>query len=461
MLGLVAERPARYGRKDGDPISEKTLARLWEQRAARQEWFRTAAGARIRVIYPGREGKAAGPDFRDAILEFEGQGLVRGDVELHVRQRDWHSHGHSSDPNYNGVVLHAALEVDSAATVLQSGRDTPVVSLEPLLEPLRFPMGGAAVGPAWETQDHFGNRPGGVPRAGMGLWELLERKGYSRPRTAVEAGELLDLAGDQRFDFNSRRFRLFLSDQAFPDTGDTGPDQTVLDQTLYEGLMEGLGYKNNQQPFVKLAQRAPWRILVQRSEGLPAKDRAAAVQGWLSAVSGLVAGQDTGWGSVLPRGLGPCLSRREWHLSGLRPANHPLRRFAGAACWVDRYSQAGLAASLKRAAKTRPKKAADQAAESGSPKALTACLAVAAGDGERAAPVGKDRARDLAVNVALPFLHALSGDQLDLYRRFGKLQENELTREMARLLLDPAWGRLVTSARRQQGLIHLHRVLTG
>ena len=81
------------------------------------------------------------------------------------------------------------------------------------------------------------------------------------------------------------------------------------------------------------------------------------------------------------------------------------------------------------------------------------------------ASIGRDRARELAVNVVLPFLHALPGGgadgYLDLYRRFGKPQENELTREMARLLLDPAWGQLVTSARRQQGLIHLHRVLAG
>lgn len=460
MLGLIAERPAGYGRKGGDPIPEKIpeklLARLWEQRAARQEWFRTAAGSRIRVIYPGREGKAAGPDFRDAILEVEGQGLVRGDVELHVRQKDWHSHGHSRDPNYNGVVLHAALEVDDATTGLQSGRDAPVVSLAQLLEPLPAQNGGQAPDPTWESQDRPEEGPGGDVAAGMGLWELLDRRGFSRPKTAAEAGALLDAAGDQRFYFKSRRFQLFLADQVSLNTGAEGLDLTLLDQILYEGLMEGLGYKNNQQPFVKLAQRAPWRVLVQKSQGLPPQERAAAVQGWLSAVSGLAEGQDSkgglSQGVALPRGLGPSMSRREWHLSGLRPANHPLRRMAGAAGLADRYSQAGLVASLDRAAK------------SGGPKALTACLTVA-GDGERAAPIGRARARDLAVNVALPFLHALPGGgadgYLDLYRRFGKLQENELTREMARLLVNPAWGPLVKSARRQQGLIHLHRVLTG
>jgi len=102
--------------------------------------------------------------------------------------------------------------------------------------------------------------------------------------------------------------------------------------------MEGLGYKNNQQPFLKLAQRAPWRVLVQKSQGLPGRERAAAVQGWLSAVSGLVAGQDSGAAvEGPPRGLGPAMSRREWHLSGLRPVNHPLRRMAVAAGWAVRY----------------------------------------------------------------------------------------------------------------------------
>ena len=437
MVGVIAERPPRYGRKDGDIIPEKLLQRLWEQRAARQEWFRTAAGSRIRVIYPGREGRAAGPDFRDAILEFEGQGLVRGDVELHVRQKDWHSHGHSSDPNYNGVVLHAALEVDSAATGLQSGRDTPVVSLAPLLAQID------------------GQAPGGDAAVGMELWELLDQQGYPRPQTAGQAGALLDWAGDQRFHSNSRRFQLFLADPA----ATAAQNQDHWDQTLYEGLMEGLGFKNNQQPFLKLAQRAPWRVLVEKSEGLTAKDRAPAVQSWLSAVSGLAPGigsKGGPGGAAVPRGLGSCLSREDWHLSGLRPANHPLSRMAGAACWVDRYSQDGLAASLGRAA--------DHSAKSGSPKALTASLLVAGREGERVAPVGKDRARDLAVNVALPFLHAANGENrmyLEVYQQVGKLQENELTLEMARLLLDPSWGPVVTSARRQQGLIHLQRVLAG
>ena len=121
-------------RKRQYAIPERLLADLWRKRAARQAWLRTGGGARVRVVYPGRAGHSAGPDFRNALLEIEGLGLVQGDVEIHLRQRDWDSHGHGKDPNYNGVVLHAALEVDSSVTSLQSGQQAPVVCLAALLE---------------------------------------------------------------------------------------------------------------------------------------------------------------------------------------------------------------------------------------------------------------------------------------------------------------------------------------
>ena len=59
------------------PVPERLLSNLWRKRAARRAWFRTSAGTRMRVLYPGRPSSAAGPDFRDALLEVEGVGLVR------------------------------------------------------------------------------------------------------------------------------------------------------------------------------------------------------------------------------------------------------------------------------------------------------------------------------------------------------------------------------------------------
>ena len=72
--------------------------------------------------------------------------------------------------------------------------------------------------------------------------------------------------------------------------------------------------------------------------------------------------------------------------------------------------------------------------------------------------------------MALPFLHghAVSCSQpgsgqeyLDFYRGYAKLQDNEVLREMADRLVGPACREVLTSARRQQGLLHLHRLLSG
>ena len=136
----------------------------------------------------------------------EGVGLVHGDVEIHLRQRDWQNHGHGTDPNYNGVVLHAALEVDPKPTNLQSGQPVPVISLQALLN----------------EQEPIG------PPPRSSLWAVLLDQGYTPPKTREEMGELLDQAGDARFRHKSSRFQLFLAEQP-------------PDQALYEGLAEALG----------------------------------------------------------------------------------------------------------------------------------------------------------------------------------------------------------------------------
>ena len=157
-------------------------------------------------------------------------------------------------------------------------------------------------------------------------------------------------------------------------------------------------------------------------------------------------------------GFGPPLTAQVWHCFRVRPANHPLRRIAGAAGLVARFLEPGLVAGLGKIAGT------------GKPSDLASALAVPGSPGSGVALVGRDRARDLAVNVVLPFLEGLAAGQgrpegggpyLELYHRFGMLQGNELTREMADQLLVPAWRQQVTTARRQQGLLHLHHLLAG
>ena len=183
---------------------------------------------------------------------------MRGDVEIHRRQRDWDAHGHGDDPNYNGVALHAALEADSPETALHSGNAAPVVSLSGLLD---------------EAED---TEPADLDeiQVASDLWELLAPRGYSRPSNAAEAGELLDRAGDDRFCRKAALLGRFAAEQ--------GPEQT-----LYEALLEGMGYRHNQQPFVKLAQAAPIAALRRAALPVLAEQRPMVLRHWLLAVSGL------------------------------------------------------------------------------------------------------------------------------------------------------------------------------
>ena len=123
---------------------------------------------------------------------------------------------------------------------------------------------------------------------------------------------------------------------------------------------------------------------------------------------------------------------------------------------MDRFLDQGLAAGL------------GEMVQGLSPAKLTGALCVPAATGP--AFVGPGRAKDLAVNAVLPFMCAwadVDGDgpgtdaALALYGRFPRLPDNELYREMAEQLLPQGWRRVVSTARRQQGLLHLHALLIG
>ena len=89
--------------------------------------------------------------------------------------------------------------------------------------------------------------------------------------------------------------------------------------------------------------------------------------------------------------------------------------------------------------------------------------------------IGRGRAADIAVNVALPFLHAwakirddrrLEEGSVVLYRGLPNRglptqPENEITREMRRLLERGHEPVSASTARRQQGLMHVYGNMIG
>ena len=408
----IAERPAA--------CSESALAALWSRAHTLADALITEGGDRMRVLYPGRPSARAGPDFRDAVLLDETGDTVTGDIELHTSAPGWYAHGHDADPNYNGVVLHVVFSPKGHEVTRQHSKmHAPIVSLEAVADDL-------------ERAD---------PDTASGLSAFGVLRGSS------DVAAVLDSAGDARFLARSRGFSL--------DMSQAGPEEA-----LYLGIMDALGYASNRKPFRLLARRVPYATLAKfRDE--PPSTRPHAIKALLLGASGLMRRLDDAEGPAqlrrlyrrmpkhLPKPKKP-LSEKDWKLFRVRPSNHPARRIIGAAHIVDTGLDDGIAETFASALSLE------------GTKALTACI-------EHRPYIGKGRAHDILVNIALPFLHAYatesdSGELADAaqaaYAAAPKLQENEITREMRRLC---NIGRNVkVTARRQQGLIHLYRkALTG
>ena len=441
-------------------IPESLLVKLWRERASREKYLRAGDGRRFRVLYPGRIGTTAGPDFRDAVLEQEGVGLVRGDVEVHVNQRDWDAHGHGKDPRYNGVVLHVVGDMGTGPTTLRSGNRVPVLSLGHLLQ-------------GW--QPHGG---------GPSPWSLLETHGYTPPGNSCELGVILDEAGDVRFLGKSDSFLAFLQEEDH-------------EQVLYASLTEALGYSQNREPFLELAYSVPYRHLEKAALSSPPGERVEVIQKTLLTAAGF-----------LPSSSGRrAMSQSQWHLFRVRPQNHPRQRITGFARVLDiflpssskggpspeSWMHKGLVEGMAGLVRAEPDRTRGdkgwKALESGLIGTWLSRTERTSGEDSakrRPTPIGKGRARDIAVNCVLPFVHArarlydddrLANLALEVYRSFPSLQENELTREMRQQLLSPLspgndgksgedgdragmeWTRIVSNARRQQGLLHLHYLI--
>ena len=409
----------RRGKTFGRKIPEALLARLWQERAARQENLKTTEGRHIRILYPGRRGTEAGPDFRDALIYREGTGLERGDVELHLTPQDWARHGHASDHRYNGVVLHGVLATPTSPQSLPGGGSAPAVGLGSLLEP---------------TPDtSIGNRD----RCAF-LWTLLESHGYPKPSTKTEALHVLERAGRTRFLGKAAAFA-------------TLTKEIVPQEALYQSLMESLGYSENRGGFIELAQHVPCEALVKATSNLPQEERPRLIQKILLESAGFDVPEEN---SLLP---GPVMDRRRWRLFRIRPANHPRRRIAGAAVLFHRMAAAGLVNSAIRWVR------------SGSFNAIVQDLIVVDPAGGPAL-IGRTRALDMTVNVILPLIHAYAGQErdaaladeaLNLFMTAPRLQSNRITREMEEVLFPKPWRPMANAAPRQQGLIHFHRLIQG
>lgn len=417
-------------------VPEAFVAWLWAHRQIVSP-FPLQDGRLVRVIYPGRRAGSWGPDFHGALLDLDGR-IERGDVEVHVRPRDWHVHGHGADPAYANTILHVFFTSEAAFPAVRTdGVTVPGVALETaLVEPLD---------------------------ALLARFELhLASPEPLSCRTPEEAAAVLERAGMARFAAKAARFEA---------------DFSVVDppQALWTGLFEALGYSANVRPFRRLADRVPHAdastaatvgrrqltaILLGEAGLLPHQRGSFALDDYADEL-------ERCWQAC--NRYGP-IAPLEWRIVGVRPGNGPVRRVVAAAALLAEERDAPLHTRVLGALAELPPERAPAALRS-----FVQCRGdeywqshTDLGRALRrpAALVGPDRAADIVVNVLLPWAAALGARAEEpaltaaaeaVYRKHPRLGSNEITRHMANQVVGPAARSVIRTACLQQGLIHIYR----
>ncbi len=86
-------------------MTEKLLQFIWQYQYINVVGLQTTNGESLEILKQGSLNHNQGPDFSDASIKISGLQLF-GTIELHINTSHWKKHAHSSDKNYNNVILH-------------------------------------------------------------------------------------------------------------------------------------------------------------------------------------------------------------------------------------------------------------------------------------------------------------------------------------------------------------------
>jgi len=411
--------------------SELTLSQIWNA-----QWLapplRLIDGRELRVIYRGVWTHGLGPDFSNAYIDIDGQ-LRGGAIELHRNASDWSAHGHHLDPAYNEVILHVVWYDDAHEPVRRNDGATVPTLLLP--DHLPAPL------------DDFVGNPILRPLGAIGF-------DYCAPTVAATNPSALRLvwerAGDERMRHKTDAVagRLAVEPPA---------------QTLYTLLIDALGYTRNREPMRAIAERLPYDHLDARLIGRRTEERFERAAGLLLGLAGFlplspheqelaelnseqVACVEAAWRQLGTAWRGIEIPPSSWTLARVRPAAHPIRRLLAMATLLARPSNGlveDFCARLDRVA------AYDSLQDW-----LT----------EENRYLGRAHAHEVIVNVLVPFALAYGDltEQTDMMERAADLwtalpagQGNAVIKRMVAQVCGDHPQR-VSSARAEQGLLHLH-----
>lgn len=265
--------------------------------------LRTTEGEQVEVFYPGALNTHSGPDFSNARIKIGNMQWI-GNVEIHLQASGWMAHGHGVDAAYDSVILHVVWK-DDKPVVRKDGTRLPTVELrgrvdERLIRNYRQLMTSALTIPCQQRLPH--------------VEPILKTSMMSRAlavRLERKAAEVL----------------VFLE----ANEGD-------WEETTYQLLAGGFGFKINRDPLLQLARALPLRILHKQDLGIQQEALLFGQAGFLESSRG-----DNYYLHLRREYQLLChkyqlqshrLSMSQWKFLRLRPPNFPTLRIAQLAAVV-------------------------------------------------------------------------------------------------------------------------------
>jgi hypothetical protein len=371
------------------------------------EWV-TTCGEKFRVLHFGEWNREAGPDFKNARIEFEKRGIEEGDIEVDWDARDWENHGHALNPSFVNTRLHFFIHGEGASAFARSSENRHIPQARLLVENPPVPCGKS---------------PAGVV-------------------STEAARSMIDRAA---------RFRLECKHAGYLSASQLHGE----DAALFFGIAAGLGYKNNSIPFLLAAQRVGWNA----ARGDRGEAMLFGIAGFLEPRNFDDADEITktylkplwdSWWKVRDTFSRSVLPRSIWKLSGIRPSNHPHRRLGALAAAGRNFSV------LRKQIREIGEKGFIRFFEQLQHPYWTRHWNLSADSlAKPVALVGSDRATDLLLNAYLPSLDPDAAEKR-LRAIRGPQPSGILERASLWLCGDDAEEFLKT-AWHQQGLLQLYR----
>jgi hypothetical protein len=245
-------------------FNENLLQYIWENQLFDKTGLKTTNGEPLQVINPGLLNTNDGPDFQNAKIKI-GKIYHHGSVEIHISSRDWNTHGHQNNKNYNNVILHVCYNVSSES---YRNDGTPIPSFvicsqikEDLLE---------------KYQDLMKNK------------SFIPCSKFTKTLSSVNKTNWIERMAVERIETRCEDYSRLLEEYG----GD-------WNQTFYTVLLRSFGMPLNQLAFEEIAKKIPYKILKQNHESIN------RVEGLLFGVAGLL-NEDL-------EGSYYTLLKREWH----------------------------------------------------------------------------------------------------------------------------------------------------